>query len=218
MVIGALFYFLIASIITPIEFKKVRDARYAEIIENLEDIREAQLAHRTVTGKFNDSWGGLVNFIEKDSFTLTQRRDSSYQYMDAVDGIEKTRDTVVIDTLGFVSVRDSLFKDVKNQKGDIVKTADRYKTMMQVPTLGETEFDLKAGFIEKEGSGGTNKQAVFEVKIAKQKILHDQDQDLVAQENEVVSVDQVNGAYIKVGSMDKVDTNGNWPKVYGGDE
>jgi energy-coupling factor transporter transmembrane protein EcfT len=216
VVIGLLFYALINSIITPIEFKKTRDSRYAEVIENLKDIRESQLAHRTVTGKFNNSWDGLVNFIEKDSFTLTQRRDSSFTYIDPSDDIEKLKDTVVIDTLGFVSVRDSLFKEVKNKEGKILKTADRYKKMMLVPTLIDgTKFGINAGFIERNKD---NKQAVFEVKIAKALLLHDQDMDMVAQENEVVSVEQVNGAYLKVGSMDKVDTNGNWPKVYGSND
>ena len=128
----------------------------------------------------------MVNFIEKDSFTLTQRRDSSFNYIDPTDDIEKLKDTVVIDTLGFVSVRDSLFKDVKNKEGKILKTADRYKKMMLVPTLTDgTYFGINAGFIERDKN---NKQAVFEVKIAKALILHDQDVDMVAQENEVVSV------------------------------
>ena len=206
IVIGGLFYMLISSIITPIEFKKVRDARYAEVIENLKDIRESQLAHRTVKGNYSNSWDGLINFIEKDSFTITQRRDSSFEYVDPIDKITKLRDTVLIDTLRFVSVKDSLFKD-----------SDRYKKMMFVPTAPEgTKFDLKAGFIEKENDNA--KQPVFEVKIAKAVVLHDQDKDLIAQENEVISVDQVNGAYLKVGSMDRVDTNGNWPKVYGSND
>jgi len=34
----------------------------------------------------------------------------------------------------------------------------------------------------------------------------------------VVSVDGVNGDALKVGSMDEVNTNGNWPKTYGDNE
>lgn len=206
VVIGGLFYMLISSIITPIEFKKVRDARYAEVIENLKDIRESQLAHRTVKGNYSNSWDGLINFIERDSFTITQRRDSSFEYVDPIDKITKLRDTVLIDTLRFVSVRDSLFKD-----------SDRYKKMMYVPTAPEgTKFELNAGYIEKENDNA--KQPVFEVKVAKAVVLHDQDKDLIAQENEVISVDQVNGAHLRVGSMERVDTNGNWPKVYGSND
>jgi len=37
---------------------------------------------------------------------------------------------------------------------------------------------------------------------------------LIAQEKQVNSVDGVNGPFIKVGSMDEVNTSGNWPKLY----
>ena len=51
--------------------------------------------------------------------------------------------------------------------------------------------------------------------VKKNVILHDLDKDLLAQENQVVSVDGVNGDALKVGSMDEVKTIGNWPKTYG---
>jgi len=57
---------------------------------------------------------------------------------------------------------------------------------------------------------------VFEAKVNKGVILHDRDKDLVMQEKQVISVESVNGEFIKVGSMEEVNTNGNWPKVYGG--
>jgi hypothetical protein len=107
----------------------------------------------------------------------------------------------VIDTLGYKSVKDSLFKG-----------SDRYKTMMNVPIEGvDEQFKLSAGKIEKSGT----QIPVFEAKIAKEVILYDQDKDLVNQENEVVSVDNVNGPFISVGSMEEVNTSGNWPTTYG---
>ena len=36
----------------------------------------------------------------------------------------------------------------------------------------------------------------------------------IAKENQVVSVDGVNGDAITVGSLEEVNTNGNWPKNY----
>ena len=45
-------------------------------------------------------------------------------------------------------------------------------------------------------------------------ILFDQDKNLVDLESEVVSVEGVNGPTLKVGSMEEVNTNGNWPKNY----
>jgi len=52
------------------------------------------------------------------------------------------------------------------------------------------------------------------VKVDKDVILSDLDKTLLAQEKQVNSVDGVNGTAIKVGSMDEIDTSGNWPKLY----
>jgi hypothetical protein len=48
--------------------------------------------------------------------------------------------------------------------------------------------------------------------------LFDQDKNLVDLESEVKSVEGVNGPTLKVGSMDEVNTNGNWPKNYSKDQ
>ena len=55
---------------------------------------------------------------------------------------------------------------------------------------------------------------VFEARASKDIILAGLDADLIAQEKQVNSVDGVNGPFIKVGSMDEVNTSGNWPKLY----
>ena len=59
---------------------------------------------------------------------------------------------------------------------------------------------------------------VFEVSVAKELLLYDQDKNLVDKEKEVMSVEGVNGPTLKVGSMDEVNTNGNWPKNYSNEQ
>jgi hypothetical protein len=203
IVIIFLGYLVFNSVYEPIQFNKVKEARFAKVIENLKDIRDAEMAHRTVTGRFEGNWDSLVRFIDTAQFTLTQRRDTTVldeEYVKAY-GVDKYKEIVVIDTLGYKPVKDSLFKG-----------SNRYKTMMNVPIKGvDAKFELKAGTIDKNGS----QIPVFEAKIAKEAILHDQDRDLVLQENEVVSVDNVNGPFIGVGSMEEVNTSGNWPLKYG---
>ena len=54
----------------------------------------------------------------------------------------------------------------------------------------------------------------MKLQFKKDVILYDQDKNLVKKEEQVVSVDGVNGPTLKVGSMDEVNTNGNWPKNY----
>ncbi|TYP71538.1 hypothetical protein [Aquimarina intermedia] len=204
VVIGFLGYLVFNSINGPVKFNKIKQARYAKAIENLKDIRNAELAHKTVVGKFQKDPAKLIAFVDTAKFTLTQRRDSSFIRYNKVLRIDEPKDTVVVDTLGYASVRDSLFGGT-----------DRYKNMMEVPVEGaEAKFELNAGFINKNGLN----IAVFEAKVSKDVLLHDQDRDLVLQEKEVRSADGVNGPYLSVGSMEEVNTTGNWPKTYGAND
>jgi hypothetical protein len=206
LLIAFLGYQTYKSIYEPIQFNKVKNKRYSQVIKSLKDIRDAQLAHREVTGKFADNFDNLVKFIDTAQYTITQRRDSTIkdEVLTKQFGVDMTKEIIVIDTLGFESVKDSLFKN-----------STRYKTMMNVPVGEEgAKFKLQAGFIEQSNI----KIPVFEASVLKNVILFDQDKDLLMQENQVVSVDGVNGDKLKVGSMDEVNTNGNWPKTYGSAE
>ena len=116
-------------------------------------------------------------------------------------GVKTYKDIVIVDTLGFVSVKDSLFGNDA-----------RFENMMYVPfaKVDTSKFDLIAGFLYLNGID----IPVFESKVMKKVILYDQNSDLIFKENQVQSVDGVNGPSLKIGSMDEVNTNGNWPKNY----
>lgn len=193
-------YLIYRSVTGPIEFKKVKQERFDKVISVMKDIRKSQEAYKTVNGKFANDFQSLIAFVDTGKYTITQQRDSSYMEFDKNYGIDLLKEITIIDTLGFVSVKDSLFK------GD-----NRYKSMMNVPYAqgGET-FEMKADIIEKSGY----KAPVFEVKVKKDVILYDQPKDLLARENSQVSVEEVNGSEIKVGSLTEVSTNGNWPPIY----
>ena len=198
---------LFKSIYNEIKFDEVKNVRYQVVIKNLKDIRDTQLAHRTVKGVFQDNWDSLVKFVEIDSFTITQRRDSSVldkEMTKRYGGVKTYKDIVIIDTLGLVSVKDSLFG-----------FDDRYLRMMNVPFSknDQTKFELKAGFLNQNGID----IPVFESFVRKRVILYDQSLNLVLKENQVQSVDGVNGPTLKIGSMNEVNTNGNWPKNYSKD-
>jgi len=207
VIIGYLGYITFMSVYGEIKFNKLKNERYKVVIENLKDIRDAQLAHRTVTGKFADNFDNLVRFIDTAQFTITQRRDTTVLDVELTrryGGVETFKSIYLIDTLGYVPVKDSLFG------------ADtRYKTMMNIPVgKPDSKFELKAGTIEQNGIN----IAVFEAKALKSVILFDQDKNLVAKENQVISVDGVNGDALIVGSMEEVNTNGNWPKNFSNEQ
>ncbi|MGB5172522.1 hypothetical protein [Eudoraea sp.] len=193
-------YLIYRSVTGPIEFKKIKEERFSKVISNLKDIRDSQEAYRTVNGKFANDFKSLVSFVDSGKYTITQQRDSSYMEYDKVYGIDLLKEVRIIDTLGFVAVKDSLFK------GD-----DRYKSMMNVPYAqgGET-FEMKSAIVDKQGY----KAPVFEAKVKKDVILFDQPKDLLNRENAQISVEEVNGSEIKVGSLTEVSTNGNWPPIY----
>ncbi|MEC8175448.1 MAG: hypothetical protein VYB19_04270 [Bacteroidota bacterium] len=188
------------SIDAPIEFNKVKNERYQKVIERLKDIRNAQVAFKSVNGIYSDNFDSLVSFIETGEFTIIEKRDSSYMQYDRVYRIDMLREVIVVDTLGFVSVKDSLFKN-----------DNRYKDLALVPIDGiDEKFSIKADIIDKNGYN----VPVFEVKVSKDVILFDQNKDLLMQEKETVSVDGVNGPALVLGSLEDVSTNGNWPTTF----
>lgn len=189
----------------PIDFNKVRDQRYAKVINRLKEIRKAQIAFKDVNGKYSKSFDTLIKFIDEGFFTLIEKRDSSYLQYDRTYRIDMLKEVVVIDTLGTVNVKDSLFKYNND-----------YVNMAKIPIDGvEAQFSIDADKIEKN-SGGTISYYVdvFEVKVSKNIILYDQNKDLLKQENETISVDGVNGPDIILGSMINVSINGNWPTIF----
>ena len=215
-VLGSLWFLIVifasllfTSIYDEIKFDEVKNSRYQVTIKKLKDIRDTQLAHRSVKGEFQSNWDSLVKFVEIDSFIITQRRDSSVldkELTKRYGGVKTYKDIVIIDTiLPYISVKDSLFG-----------SDNRYKTMMYVPYSknDNTKFELNAGFLDQNGID----IPVFEALVKKRVILYDQSLNLVLKENQVQSVDGVNGSSLKIGSMNEVNTNGNWPKNYSKDK
>jgi hypothetical protein len=194
-------YKIYDSISGPITFNQTKIKRYSKVINVMKDIRTAQIAHKDVKGVYANNFDSLIKFIDEGTFTLLEKRDSSYLEYDRTYRIDMLREVIVTDTLGFVAVKDSLFQ-----------TSDRYKKMSNIPIEGlqDSVFKITSTIINKNGY----KVPVFEVKVSKNTLLFDQDQDLVKQENETVSVDGVNGPEIILGSLTNVSTNGNWPTIF----
>ena len=194
-------YKIYDSISGPITFNQTKIKRYSKVINVMKDIRTAQIAHKDVKGVYANNFDSLIKFIDEGIFTLLEKRDSSYLEYDRTYRIDMLREVIVTDTLGFVAVKDSLFQ-----------TSDRYKKMSNIPIEGlqDSVFKITSSIINKNGY----KVPVFEVKVSKNTLLFDQDQDLVKQENETVSVDGVNGPEIILGSLTNVSTNGNWPTIF----
>ena len=195
-------YMIYKSVTGPIEFNKVKEERFSQVISKLKDIRNSQEAYKTVNGRYANDFNSLITFVDTGKYVITQQRDSSYMEFDKAYGIDMLRELRKIDTLGFVPVKDSLFKN-----------DDRYKSMMNVPFAQNGEkFEMKSAIVDKGGY----KVPVFEAKVGKDVVLYDQPKDLLSRENSQMGVEQVNGNVIKVGSLTEVSTSGNWPPIYDG--
>lgn len=193
-------YLIYLSVMAPINFNKIREERFSAVIEKLKDIRDAQVAYKTVNGKFAPDFETLIAFVDTGVYTITQQKDSSFMRYNRAYRIDMQVDTVVVDTLGTVAVKDSLFK-----------SDNSYKSLFSVPYAQNGErFEMKADIVNKQGFDAP----VFMASVKKDVVLYDQPKDLLARENAHNSIEEVNGTTIKVGSLTDVSTSGNWPSIY----
>ena len=193
-------YLIYKSVTGPIEFNKTKQERFAKVISKLKDIRNAEEAYKSVNQKYTGDINALIKFIDTGKYVITQQRDSSYMYFDEVYKIDQLKEVKIIDTLEFVSVKDSLFKK-----------DNRYKSLAEIPGAANGEkIELKADIIDKSGY----KAPVYKAWVKKKVLLYDQPKDLVAKELTEKTVEEVNGDEIHVGSLEEVSTSGNWPVLY----
>ena len=198
-IIFALGYMIFNLINDDIKFNKLKEERYKEIVYKLIDIRDAQVAHKEVTGTYADKFENLVRFVDTAQVPVLQRRDSTVLDEERTRqfGVDMMKTIIIVDTLRYYSVKDSIFQG-----------SDRYKKMMFTGIEGKPDSKFKMEV------KSLDEIPVFEAKIEKKEILHDQDENLVLIELEEKSVDGIRGDAIRVGSTEKITTNGNWPKNY----
>ena len=143
----------------------------------------------------------MEDFVDNGYFYITTQRDTSWVAYDKHYKIDVTKQTVLIDTIQKIPVKDSLFKD-----------NDRYKQLSYVEIEGKKiPITIQTG----EVTGGNNvKFSVFEVKIPKEEVLEGLDEDEIQKEIRRVGVNDVKGEFISIGSLKEVSTSGNWPSSY----
>ncbi|RXP57625.1 hypothetical protein EC396_06625 [Lutibacter sp. HS1-25] len=193
---GLLIYKINFEIRKPILFNKEKVAKYSKVIEQLKMIRDAEVAHKKVTGSYNANGEDLIKFIDTAKYALTQTRNVP-QTINVGGGITKEIEIRVVDTIGY--------EDVRAQFAGL-----DYKNMMNIPGTNE-KFKIELGEIEKVAG---LKAQVFEVKVDKALILEGMDTNLVKQEKEAIGGEEIRGEYIKIGSLGEVSEDGNWPPSY----
>ena len=137
--IGALglAFYLVNSIKFSIDEEARITTAESKVINKLKLIREAQIAFQSVNGEYANHWDSLLNFIEKGEIFLIQRREETV-LLDY--GAEET--TLYLDTLGSVSVLDSIFSPYPDFDA---------QNLVFVPGYDNIKFEFWASKIEKGG-------------------------------------------------------------------
>lgn len=195
-------YLIYDSVKTPIKFKEEKDKRYQPVVKRLIKIQKSEKAFGKVNDSFSSDFDNLIRFVDTADFAIVERRDTSFldEEFKKNFGVDKYIDKVIEDTIGHTPVKDSLFGDSKE-----------YQEMKYVPgTDKEKEFELDAGTITSSGKD----HPVFRARVDKAIVLDGLNENLIVRDKKKKSVEDITGPYIQVGSMEKMNTEGNWPKSY----
>jgi hypothetical protein len=173
-------YFLVNSIISSVEEEERIANIERRVIEKLQFIRDAEMAYKDAHGQYTSDWDKLINFIDTGTIFITQRKEETV-LLDY--GAEET--TITIDTVGSISVRDSIYSKPAYQKFPL-------EELMYVPVT-RAKFELFADKIDRSGVDVD----VFEVK----------DSSPINPERR--GENSIKGP-LRVGSRTEVTTAGNW--------
>lgn len=161
----ALLGYLYTSIQEVIDTRALIASTEAGIIERLKIIREAETVFQEQHGRYTANWDSLADFMEKGRVPILQRREEIKQ---KAYGGEEVK--VFIDTLGYISAMDRIFKKnysmnatdngtflgfkvkvgdrvIKNQKAYTIKVGERNTVdpPFQENGIIETLADVNSG-------------------------------------------------------------------------
>ena len=183
-------YLVFDSIRQPVVFENVRKEREVQVVQSLKDIRSTQTLFKQTYNRFTGDFDSLAEYIKNGQLPVVNI---------VADPNDTTFTKTINDTVGFVSVYDSLF--AKRDNFDI-------SSLRVVPFSQGDVFEMQAGYIMRGGL----KVAVFEAKTPYKSYLWDLDQQRVNNlKAEMEDLSKYAG--LKVGSMDEPSLSGNWESL-----
>ena len=185
------------GIMEPIKFHKDKIEKFANVVESLKIIRDAEVKFFEVNGKYTKDKAGLIKFIDTAKLAITETKTEVVKE-NTGGGVIIDKEVRVTDTIGYEPV----LKYFKNRD---------YKNMFKVPGVPGTEFELEIGSVEKIPGLSVS---TFVAKTPKRGVLAGMNESLIKQELEAIEADQIKGEFVSVGSLEEVTTGGNWPPSY----
>ena len=191
-------YLCYDSIKRPIDFQNEYNKRKAKVIERLEEIRNVEVAYKSVYKKYTGSFDTLLNFLRQDSLPLIKkigRLTDSMLEAGMTESKALALGIIKRDTIR-ISAKDSLFKE--NYAID---------SLPYVPYSGGVKFELAAGTVT---TGSGVKVHVFECKTPNDVFLKGLDkQEIINLNDKAIKLERYPG--LKVGSLEEANNNaGNW--------
>ncbi|MBQ8759845.1 MAG: hypothetical protein IJZ06_00285 [Bacteroidales bacterium] len=178
------------SIRQPVVFENNKSEREAKVVQNLKDIRSSQVLFKQNYNRYTANFDSLIEFIRTGELPIVNI---------VADPNDTTFTKTINDTVGYVKVADSLFKNRTNFK---------VENLRYIPYTNNQEFEIKAGYIVR---GGMN-VPVFEVKAPYKTYLNGLDPQRIR--NTAAQQEAINKyAGLKVGSMDEASIDGNWENL-----
>lgn len=183
-------YLVFDSIRQPVAFEKTRKEREVKVVQSLKDIRSTQTLFKQTYNRYTANFDSLVEYIKTGELPVVNI---------VADPEDTTFTKTINDTVGYIKVSDSLFKNRVDFNVDDI----RY-----IPYSNKVQFEMQAGYITRGGL----KVAVFEAKAPYKSYLNDDDKNFRQRVNNLRAEQEDLGKYagLKVGSMDEASLNGNW--------
>ncbi|MBH83299.1 MAG: hypothetical protein CMP70_01315 [Flavobacteriales bacterium] len=174
------------------EFQEESNYRKSAVIQDLKDIRTAQIAFKDKYRVYANDFNSLLSFVKNDSLTVVKAVGETPDSLTEDQALKKgiiTRDTI------FVPVFQTIFNTdyLANRDNRFPFDLDM---LSKVPFSNET-FNIESGYIEK----GKVIVQVFEVSTTFGTFLNGLDAT-----NKGINLDNT----LRVGSMSDASINGNW--------
>lgn len=199
VVILALGYVTVKSILNPVEFDKQQDAREAILQKQLKKIANYQDAYESVNGRFATAEeltdflnNGRLYYIRAEGEVTEAMREAGLTESQAVaQGLIK-RDTV------WISAKDSLLKDNTDVSRlfDVLSTGNKIK--------------IDTAYLQQEVGKDTINVSVFQATIPFEAYLSDLDQARLKQKKDALKAKAKSYPGLRVGSLQEVKLTGNW--------
>ncbi|MDO9512622.1 MAG: hypothetical protein Q7J34_12740 [Bacteroidales bacterium] len=187
LVIVVLIYLIYDSIMAPVRFNQDKNARYDVVIQKMKDIRDIQKFFRSKYRHYTGDFDSLFSFAQSGMIPVIKL---------IPDPADTTFTRSISDTIGHVSVYDSLFG--KREKFNLAR-------LNHLAFGNDAKIILTAGMIDKGGL----KVPVFEAKASNFDVLFGLDEQMIINLNAAIeAANKFPG--LRVGNMTEVSTDGNW--------